>query len=92
MTQLVQRLESQGLLERCSDPDDGRACLVKVSEGGRRLWEERAVVRKQRIAELLAALPEDDQRRTVARRSGRGPAGRSDARDSRRSGHHRRIG
>lgn len=61
MTQLVQRLESQGLLERCSDPDDGRACLVKVSEGGRRLWEERAVVRKQRIAELLAALPEDDQ-------------------------------
>lgn len=61
MTQLVQRLESQGLLERCNDPDDGRACLVKVSEGGRRLWEERAVVRKQRIAALLAGLPEEDQ-------------------------------
>ena len=61
MTQLVQRLESQGLLERCSDPDDGRASLVKVSEGGRRLWEERAVVRKQRIATLLAGLPEEDQ-------------------------------
>ncbi|WP_454791928.1 MarR family winged helix-turn-helix transcriptional regulator [Mycolicibacterium lutetiense] len=61
MTQLVQRLENQGLLERCSDPDDGRACLVMVSEGGRRLWEERAVVRKQRIEDLLAGLPEDDQ-------------------------------
>ncbi|MBP2450296.1 MarR family transcriptional regulator [Mycolicibacterium lutetiense] len=61
MTQLVQRLEQQGLLERCSDPDDGRACLVKVSEGGRRLWEERAVLRKQRIAELLAGLSDDDQ-------------------------------
>lgn len=61
MTQLVQRLESQGLLERCSDPDDGRACLVKVSEGGHRLWEERAVVRKERITALLAGLPEDDQ-------------------------------
>ncbi|WP_243858187.1 MarR family winged helix-turn-helix transcriptional regulator [Mycobacterium sp. DL440] len=61
MTQLVQRLEQQGLLERCSDPDDGRACLVKVSEGGRRLWEERAVLRKQRITELLAGLPDDDQ-------------------------------
>lgn len=61
MTQLVQRLENQGLVERCSDPDDGRACLVKVGEGGRRLWDERAVVRKQRIADLLASLPEDDQ-------------------------------
>ncbi|WP_110916912.1 MarR family transcriptional regulator [Mycolicibacterium peregrinum] len=61
MTQLVQRLEQQGLLERCSDPDDGRACLVKVSEGGQRLWEERAVLRKQRIAELLAGLSDDDQ-------------------------------
>ncbi|MFV8173238.1 MarR family transcriptional regulator [Mycolicibacterium peregrinum] len=61
MTQLVQRLEQQGLLERCSDPDDGRACLVKVSEGGRELWEERAVLRKQRIAELLAGLSDDDQ-------------------------------
>ncbi|GAB5901612.1 MarR family transcriptional regulator [Mycolicibacterium mageritense] len=61
MTQLVQRLENQGLVERCSDPADGRACLVKVSEGGRRLWEERAVVRKQRIAALLAGLSEDDR-------------------------------
>ncbi|WKG02497.1 MarR family winged helix-turn-helix transcriptional regulator [Mycolicibacterium sp. HK-90] len=61
MTQLVQRLESQGLLERCSDPDDGRACLVKVSEGGHRLWEERAAVRKERIAALLAGLSEEDQ-------------------------------
>ncbi|MEW2478546.1 MarR family transcriptional regulator [Mycobacterium sp. NPDC051198] len=61
MTQLVQRLEQQGLVERCSDPDDGRACLVKVSDGGRHLWEERAVLRKQRIAELLAGLSDDDQ-------------------------------
>lgn len=61
MTQLVQRLENQGLLERCSDPADGRACLVKVSAGGRDLWEERAVVRRQRIATLLAGLPEDDR-------------------------------
>ncbi len=61
MTQLVQRLEQQGLLERCSDPDDGRACLVKVGEGGRRLWDERAALRKQRIAELLLGLSDDDQ-------------------------------
>ncbi|MDF3340003.1 MarR family transcriptional regulator [Mycolicibacterium septicum] len=61
MTQLVQRLEQQGLVERCEDPDDGRACLVKVGEGGRQLWDERADIRKQRITTLLAGLSDDDQ-------------------------------
>jgi DNA-binding MarR family transcriptional regulator len=61
MTQLVQRMERQGLLERWSDPDDGRACLVAVGKEGRRLWDARAVVRKQRIADLLAGLSHDDQ-------------------------------
>ena len=36
MTQLVQRLERQGLLERWSDPEDGRASLVMLGEAGRR--------------------------------------------------------
>lgn len=61
MTQLVQRMEQQGLVERCEDPDDGRACLVMVAEGGRRLWDARADVRKQRIADLLTRMSEDDQ-------------------------------
>jgi DNA-binding MarR family transcriptional regulator len=61
MTQLVQRMERQGWLERCDDPDDGRACLVMVGEGGRRLWDARASVRKRRIADLLAQLSYDDQ-------------------------------
>lgn len=61
MTQLVQRMERQGLLERRNDPDDGRACLVMIGEAGRRLWDARADVRKQRIADLLAGLSQDDQ-------------------------------
>jgi DNA-binding MarR family transcriptional regulator len=61
MTQLVQRMEQQGLVERCGDPDDGRACLVMVGEAGRKLWDARAHVRKQRIAELLSRLSDDDQ-------------------------------
>ncbi|GFM20785.1 MULTISPECIES: MarR family winged helix-turn-helix transcriptional regulator [Mycobacteriaceae] len=61
MTQLVQRMERQGLLERCGDPDDGRACLVQVGEEGRRLWDARSGIRKQRISGLLAGLSDDDQ-------------------------------
>src|ERR1700741_925874 len=39
MTQLVQRMERQGLLERWSDPDDGRASLVMLGEAGRKFWD-----------------------------------------------------
>ena len=61
MTQLVQRMERQGLLERWSDPEDGRASLVMLGEAGRQFWEARAKVRRQRIAELLPTVPLDDQ-------------------------------
>jgi DNA-binding MarR family transcriptional regulator len=61
MTQLVQRMERQGWLERLSDPDDGRASLVAVGDAGRRLWAERGGVRRQRIATLLSELSDDDQ-------------------------------
>jgi DNA-binding MarR family transcriptional regulator len=61
MTQLVQRMERQGLLERWSDPDDGRVSLVMIGDEGRRLWDERATERRRRIERLLEAMPEDDR-------------------------------
>jgi DNA-binding MarR family transcriptional regulator len=61
MTQLVQRMEHQGLLEKWSDPDDGRASLVMLGEAGRHIWDARADVRRQRIAGLLPAVSRDDQ-------------------------------
>ncbi|AWT51184.1 MarR-family protein transcriptional regulator [Mycolicibacterium smegmatis MKD8] len=61
MTQLVQRLEQQGLVERCLDPEDGRARLVAISEAGRKQWDTRAEIRRQRITALLADVPADDQ-------------------------------
>lgn len=61
MTQLVQRLERQGLVERRADPADGRASLVVIGEAGRRMWDGRADVRRQRIADMLADVGPDDR-------------------------------
>ncbi|KQY02957.1 MarR family transcriptional regulator [Mycobacterium sp. Root135] len=61
MTQLVQRLERQGLVERRADPADGRASLVVIGEAGRRMWDGRADVRRQRIADMLDDVGPDDR-------------------------------
>lgn len=61
MTQLVQRLERQGLVERRADPEDGRASLVVIGEAGKRMWDGRADVRRQRIADMLVDVGHDDQ-------------------------------
>jgi DNA-binding MarR family transcriptional regulator len=42
MTQLVQRMERQGLVERWSDPDDGRASPIMLGEAGYQIWDARA--------------------------------------------------
>jgi DNA-binding MarR family transcriptional regulator len=39
VTNAVQRLESAGLVERSSNPDDGRSVLVAITADGRRLVE-----------------------------------------------------
>jgi DNA-binding MarR family transcriptional regulator len=61
MTQLVQRLEREGLVNRVSDPDDGRAALVGITEAGRALLIDRRRARHDRLAELLATLPPGDE-------------------------------
>jgi DNA-binding MarR family transcriptional regulator len=60
MTQLVQRLEQRGLVTRASDPTDGRVALVSLTALGRAVLAERRRCKAERVADLLADLPEPD--------------------------------
>src|ERR1700736_6842356 len=61
MTQLIQRLERQGLVTRLADPDDGRVALVAITQSGQALLDDRTRTRRKRLAVLLARLPSGEQ-------------------------------
>jgi DNA-binding MarR family transcriptional regulator len=61
MTELVQRLERQGLVTRVDDPEDGRAALVTLTTTGRALLDDQQRDRRDRLGELLVALPAEDE-------------------------------
>jgi DNA-binding MarR family transcriptional regulator len=57
MTQLVSRLEGQGLAERCREPGDARVVNVAVTAAGEELIARRRAARAARFADLFAILP-----------------------------------
>jgi DNA-binding MarR family transcriptional regulator len=61
MTELVDRLARQGLALRVGDPKDGRAALVDITDTGRALLDTRAQDRRDRLAELLTAVPPEEE-------------------------------
>jgi DNA-binding MarR family transcriptional regulator len=61
MTQLIQRLERQGLATRINDPEDGRVTLVNITNAGRELMDDRRRDRRDRLAELLNGLSSEDE-------------------------------
>jgi DNA-binding MarR family transcriptional regulator len=56
MTQLVTRLEKEGLAERSSDPADGRAVVVSITEAGRAAVARRREGRAQALSGMLRRL------------------------------------
>lgn len=60
MTNTLQRLESAGLVAIRSDPGDGRAKIVTITEAGRALREACVAAQVPLLAELDALLPRDD--------------------------------
>ena len=61
MTTLVSRLEQQGLVERRSDPQDGRAVVVALTRAGRAELERMTAARSELLARRLEALTPAEQ-------------------------------
>lgn len=65
LTQLVTRLERDGLLERRRDPTDGRAALIHITEAGRRVGQARHEDRGRHLLPVIAQLT-PAERQTIA--------------------------
>jgi DNA-binding MarR family transcriptional regulator len=66
MTQLVTRLEKEGLARRGGDPTDGRAVVVSITEAGQAAVARRREGRAEALSALLERLPAADHAAIVA--------------------------
>lgn len=66
MTQLITRLEREGLASRGSDPEDGRAVVVTVTDEGRAAVARRREGRARALSALLRQLPADEHAALLA--------------------------
>lgn len=65
-SRLCERLVRKGLVRRRTDRNDRRQVKVALTEAGRRLVDVVTARRRQQIADLLSAVPEDARRSVVA--------------------------
>jgi DNA-binding MarR family transcriptional regulator len=61
ITQMVRRLEDDGLLERRADPRDARAVLVQLTKRGAQVVETRRAARVERLMGLLERLSPEER-------------------------------
>ena len=66
MTQLVTRLEKEGLAVRGNDPADGRVVVVSITDAGRAVVMRRRDGRAEALAVLLARLEPAEHAALVA--------------------------
>lgn len=66
MTNRIDRLVTRGLVERHTDPNDGRGILVMMTESGRDRVDHAIRTLLADEARLLAGLSEQDQQRLAA--------------------------
>ncbi|WP_218639508.1 MarR family winged helix-turn-helix transcriptional regulator [Streptomyces acidiscabies] len=66
VTQVITRLERDGLVERRPDPADGRASLVHITDAGRAIGEARYADRSRHLVGLVAELTPDERQALAA--------------------------
>jgi len=60
ISQLVNGMERDGLVERCEDPGDGRGTLVVATAEGEKIMRQGREARIKRLSSLLGELDERD--------------------------------
>jgi DNA-binding MarR family transcriptional regulator len=60
VTQLVERLEADGLAVRASDPTDRRSRLAAITDAGRRAYEEGVCILRAAENDLFGVLTPDE--------------------------------
>jgi DNA-binding MarR family transcriptional regulator len=71
LSQLLTRMEAQGLLCRDADPDDARRTVVVLTDAGRALLTQCAEVHRGSIDEYFAGRLTDDEARMLGHTLGR---------------------
>ena len=66
MTQLVTRLEKDGLAQRGGDPADGRVVVVSITDAGRVAVERRRAANAEALSARLRELPAGDRAAILA--------------------------
>lgn len=61
MTGVIQRLQTQGLVDRMDDPDDGRARLVLITPRGRAELQEFRRLASDRVSPAMAQLSPEER-------------------------------
>lgn len=65
LSEVVKKLEGQGLIVRERGLNDQRQLLIRVTEQGKKLNEQNCEIRRQQTQELVAALDDEEQRRLL---------------------------
>jgi DNA-binding MarR family transcriptional regulator len=61
ISRLIARLEAAGLVQRVDDPDDGRACRIRLTDEGARAQRHVGVRHGRHVAQTMTSSLSDEQ-------------------------------